>query len=660
MAKLEALAASSLEGYNHSNRDTSTSPLSSAPQLSEPQKQWLAPPSLELQIPTTSLKPPPIEVYSPDEAGMGNSVPFTIPTIDVTPSSRPHSPFWSSLASQGQRPFTPSSASSTESWSVPHSPAPSLLWPIDDCEHGQDSRSLFDFSLHANDHFVPSNQPSFASSPHQNSPPVGRLSSEDHNASRTTLGIPQEGAYSTEPYNLIDRAPSSEPPSIDDIVRDSIHKVASKPDEHLSSTLASVAKWPAAYEMQIMADRTHADSCANAYFNDIHPMYPFLDEATFHKLLDATYTREGMKAALPAGTTLPIATFQVYMVLAIGALVLKNQRGDSRVARDTYCLAAMRQIDAIQMWNSTSGIHCSLLLAVVCLYDGTLLKEVWTLKSNIVSACIELGLHRMPQGDIPADSWDALGIRTFLSAYYLDRTVGIGLDRPFSISEDDMEIESLIAFLRDGPHSSRDSSLLAVLTGVYQIISISRRMQRLLRSSPIRRTTYFLYDPSPSAAMNWRSQTFQNLELLRSEFLEIIQTPEDGVSESDNTNLGTLVEAIELKIHEAILTLFHPSEQTISPLTQPEIEHAISTARLSLVAYKRLWVSRKLLICTTTAKSVYLCGESLALLSMAEGGSGAENTSVEPEMGFCFDILGDFTEIEVAGELTGRLRRLVG
>lgn len=587
-------------------------------------------------------------------------MPFTIPTIGVTPSSRPHSPFTPSSAGPGQRPFTPSSASSTESWSVPHSPAPNLLWPLDDSDHGQDSRPLFDFSMPANDHLGLSRQFSFPSSPHHTHRRVG--STED-NASGTTLGITSTRSYSAEPSSIMTEAPNSESHSIDEIIRNSINKVAAKSTDSLSSTVSSGAKWPAAYGAQIMADRSHADSCANAYFSDIHPLYPFLDKTTFGQLLDAVYSPRSSKDALPAHVTPTVAACQVYMVLAIGALVLKNQRGDSRVARDTYCLAATRQMDAFEMWNSISGIQCSLLLSLVCLYDGALSKEVWTLKSNIVSTCIELGLHRMPQSGSSLSTWDALGFRIFLSAYFLDRNIGIGLDRPFSISEEDTDIESLISFLRDYPRdqniSPSDSSLLAVLTGVYQIISSARRMQRLLRSSSTRLSTSLLCDPTQSTVMNWRSQTFQKLELLRAEFLQLAQPPDVRDAEGKNNNLGTLIETIELKIQEAILSLFHPTEQTISPLTQPEVEHAISTARLSLVTYKRLWVSRKLFICTTTAKSVYMCGETLALLCLAESGSGEGNV-IQPEMGFCFDILADFTEIGVASELMEKLRRLVG
>ncbi|KAK2757251.1 hypothetical protein FQN54_004765 [Arachnomyces sp. PD_36] len=668
VAKLEALAASSFEGSKHAYQD-SLSSLSPTPRLSIPDSNWLTPPpSLGLQIPSSgSLKPPPIEVYSPpDDGGLGSPMPWTIPTIDVTPSSRPQSPLTPSSAGPGQRPVTPSSASSTESWSAPHSPVPSLLWPLEDSEYNQDSRSMFDFSMPVNENLDLSSQSLFQPSPQYGSRSAGQLRSKEDNAPIASLGLSPTRAYSAEPYSMVEQGSRVGSPNIDEILRTSVNRVAARPVDKLSSQSSTTTKWPAAYGAQIMSDRNHAEACATAYFNDIHPLYPFLDRTTFSRLLDAAYSTEASQRALPADITPTIATFQVYMVLAIGALVLKNQRGDSRVAKDTYYLAAMRHMDAFQMWNSISGIQCSLLLVLVCLYDGTLSAEVWTLKSNIVSSCIELGLHRLPQNTTSMNSWDILGIRVFLSAYYLDRNIGVGFDRPFSISDEDTDIDSLISFLRDHPQDQGitpppNPSLLAVLTGVYQIITSTRRMQRILRNTSSGfSTTSLLCDPAPSAVMNWRSQTFQKLELLRGEFFQIAQQILGGETESKNKNRGILLEVTELKIQEAILSLFHPSEQTIHPLTQPEIEHGISTARLSLVAYNRLWVSRKLFICTTTAKSVYMCGEALALLCMADGSGGEGTNMIQPELGFCFDILGDFGEIQVARELLERLRRLVG
>lgn len=170
---------------------------------------------------------------------------------------------------------------------------------------------------------------------------------------------------------------------------------------------------------------------SEAYFETIHLQYPFLHQPSHMKLIEHVYTE-----AEPS----PIAAFQVYLVLAIGATVL-SRRMKIPLAGEGFCASAMKYFDKFCIENSLKGLQSLLLLLVYTLNSSSIGLNVWYLNYQCIAALLDLGLQRdVRSGKTMSVLEQELRTRTFWVIYSLDRSVATMLGRPIGLRDEACEL----------------------------------------------------------------------------------------------------------------------------------------------------------------------------------------------------------------------------
>lgn len=177
--------------------------------------------------------------------------------------------------------------------------------------------------------------------------------------------------------------------------------------------------------------RAHAEQLCAAYFNAIHVQYPLLHEPTFMKMLGQMYESDDSE---------PVVKFQVYMVLAIGALVL-SQRLKARIPGESYCLSALQHFDQLNVKNSLQGLQSLLLLAIFAIHSPCTRLNVWYLNYQCIAAVLDLGLQRNI-GTNRGISFveQELRTRVFWVVLMMDRTIATMMGRPIGLRDEACEL----------------------------------------------------------------------------------------------------------------------------------------------------------------------------------------------------------------------------
>lgn len=182
-----------------------------------------------------------------------------------------------------------------------------------------------------------------------------------------------------------------------------------------------------------------AEQLSKAYFDVIHFQYPILHKPTFIKMLDQAYEQN----SLPKD---PVISFQVNMVLAIGATVMSG-RLQARLPGESLCLSALQHFDKLNIENSLQGLQCLILLLIFTIHSPYVRLNVWYLNYQCIAALLDLGLQR----DINTGSGVTLleqemRTRIFWVVFMLDRTIATMMGRPIGLRDEGCELR--VCYLR--------------------------------------------------------------------------------------------------------------------------------------------------------------------------------------------------------------------
>lgn len=201
----------------------------------------------------------------------------------------------------------------------------------------------------------------------------------------------------------------------------------------------------------VMPTDAQADTYVSAYFNNIHPQYPFLHEPTFQRWQGECRQTGDLDDELSRAGNIP--TFFVFMVYAIGCLTLgPSQYG---AAEDFYAVALDR-ITPILDLDSLESIQ-SILCCAVYSIRSPVGASLWKVSGMAIRHCVELGYHRSAkrfrqQTDMLARE---MSTRCFWVAYDIDRVAANILGRPDGISDHLIDAEVQTREIR-GSHAFTD------------------------------------------------------------------------------------------------------------------------------------------------------------------------------------------------------------
>ena len=140
----------------------------------------------------------------------------------------------------------------------------------------------------------------------------------------------------------------------------------------------------------------------DAYFERIHPLFPFLDEADFYDLADRCAQNASTRSSRAMSPDVEHTQYgqmpsafdkaQLFLVLFLGAVLLEFKL-TSNFTAESYLATAMEHVAKSQLHDSITGVQTLLLLTICSFYSPNGLNA-WYLKSTIIASCIDLGLQR--------------------------------------------------------------------------------------------------------------------------------------------------------------------------------------------------------------------------------------------------------------------------
>ncbi|CAH0052275.1 unnamed protein product, partial [Clonostachys solani] len=191
-----------------------------------------------------------------------------------------------------------------------------------------------------------------------------------------------------------------------------------------------------------------ATTLSNAYFENIHPQYPFLHEPTFRQY------EKNLLAACPDTTDLGVATapfFFMHMWLTkyfkgicsgcnLGSRLSALSRDDPEEEKQHYSAAQL--YPDVLSYNNLEAIQAILCYAMYSLRSPTG-PSLWKLSGLALRQCIELGYHRSARRVRSVQ--DALQLelrkRSFWCAQGIDVTYALRLGRPLGIQVHEIDAE---------------------------------------------------------------------------------------------------------------------------------------------------------------------------------------------------------------------------
>lgn len=171
-----------------------------------------------------------------------------------------------------------------------------------------------------------------------------------------------------------------------------------------------------------------------AYFEQIHPQFPFLHRPTYLEWEEAV-----LQAREKGERPDPARLFFIFAVAAVGALT--SPATDESLPERLYASAEML-FEHVMRLNSLESIQAILSCAMYSIRSPVGVS-VWTLSGLALRQCMELGLHRkIPWSKVESDVLKSqIRNRVFWCSYNLDRAAAVTMGRPVGVADCDIDVD---------------------------------------------------------------------------------------------------------------------------------------------------------------------------------------------------------------------------
>ena len=178
----------------------------------------------------------------------------------------------------------------------------------------------------------------------------------------------------------------------------------------------------------ILPEKSLADNLVDAYFDRVHPLYPFVHEGTFR----IEYERIGTN---PIHSTFAPSWYAVLNMIFASSCEFCDAIPEAEVTKIvTPFVARARDIIFSHVFK-IGNLHLVQALLLMCHYlQGTMeLNECWSLAGVMIRTAVSIGLHLTPER-LPITMVEKeVRKRVWCGCFVLDRTLSWKFGRPTSI-----------------------------------------------------------------------------------------------------------------------------------------------------------------------------------------------------------------------------------
>ncbi|KAI3337452.1 hypothetical protein HD806DRAFT_39646 [Xylariaceae sp. AK1471] len=259
----------------------------------------------------------------------------------------------------------------------------------------------------------------------------------------------------------------------------------------------------------------HGTALLNAYLNQPQTRYPFLDESEIWNLhakrmtLHATPLQQLTK-------TERFGLFRLYMVYAIGAMLIQLTERNTTTPPENYYMTALKHLFTAQESKTTQNVEAMLLLVLYHVRSSH--YGIWYMIGLAMRTCIDLGLHTKRYESNLDRYTIQMRRRLFWSVYSLERTIAICLGRPLSIPDRQIDVELPL----DPESEGWDDIIPAQTANTTRRRSLSMAVWLFKMRKIESRIQFSIYraDKPLSALTSKMNQLYQDLESWKSSLVE--------------------------------------------------------------------------------------------------------------------------------------------
>ncbi|PTB34880.1 hypothetical protein M441DRAFT_85028 [Trichoderma asperellum CBS 433.97] len=338
------------------------------------------------------------------------------------------------------------------------------------------------------------------------------------------------------------------------------------------------------------SDMDYAVKISEAYFETIHLQYPFLHQPSHMKLIEHVYVEPEPN---------PMAAFQVYLVLAIGATVL-SRRLKIPLSGEGFCASAMKYFDKLCIENSLKGLQSLLLLLVYTLNSPSMGLNVWYLNYQCIAALLDLGLQRDVRSGKNMSVLDQeLRTRVFWVIYCLDRSVATMMGRPIGLRDEacelrlptDVEDSKLTATGIQPRLETEQPTQMSSAIHLFKLAQLNSEIKYVLHSISHEVPPYAY--PNIPDVLQWQKGIITRLQAW------VTQIPQFTGERIYMTHL------CEIKYHGIMMLLLRPSPAIPKPSVL-SLKSCYESAVASIRLYNQLYKRDLLVYSWVTVHSVFL------------------------------------------------------
>ncbi|KAM5341196.1 hypothetical protein ACJ41O_015305 [Fusarium nematophilum] len=385
-------------------------------------------------------------------------------------------------------------------------------------------------------------------------------------------------------------------------------------------------------------------SLVDVFFDRRWPQYPVLHRPTFmeqHFIL-LTTGQIGNK----------LSSFQVNMVLAIGASEMARSNCAASASHHSFFQAAVRDLDNVLAAEDMDCIQCLLLL---CIFGSNEPQSVnlWYTVGLALRLAVGIDLHRRETLACRSLLEAEMCKRLFWSLYAMDRSISISLGRPLGIQDADITIP-LPLLLSDDKLIGPSEQAIANICPDVKDMSAFRHIIEL------RRINADIYKALHSAGdVNIESS---NLDSIRTQVYTrlnawLLSAPRYLAP----TSMHQTSEWFQIAYHQAVLNLHRPSHA--SPVSSADAIRLCADSSISLIScYNALYAKNKVIYTYVAIDSLFMAAVTMLYSIRASSALRHELTRevVESNIESCIGLLSKISHGRTVGERSTQIIRRLG
>ncbi|KAI0474543.1 fungal-specific transcription factor domain-containing protein [Xylaria cf. heliscus] len=349
------------------------------------------------------------------------------------------------------------------------------------------------------------------------------------------------------------------------------------PPWHLWNGIAAVETPESINDIDELPFGEYAPQLIDIFFARRWPQLPVLHRKSFLDLHYAPYlNHEGQEQAQAQAQAISgLSSFQVNMVLAIGAIEKSATSIDRHASHQKFFQKAIQNINSVLNANDLDCIQSLLLLYMYGCSEPQSVN-LWYVAGLALRLAIGINLHRRER-TLNQDVLDAeMSKRIFWSVYAMDRSLSISMGKPLGIHDGDITMPFPLRIADDLLVHNFDQPIIS--TGMPQVNDTSTFLHIL----DLRRITADVYRVTHSV-----SESHSHDEAVDALRIQLRERLDQWILTSPRylapTSMNQTPEWFQIAYHQALIHLYRPS--AVSPATNLDALRICADSSISLMSY---------------------------------------------------------------------------